>query len=117
MSIARELHDSLWQAVQGHMLSLQAVRGMMPAGAAKNRFEKTLEIGDRAIREGRHAVQDLRSVSTISDLTQAVRALGDELASGDGAIFRLLVEGSMRELHPIVRDEVYGIAREALRNA
>jgi ligand-binding sensor domain-containing protein/signal transduction histidine kinase len=117
MSIARELHDSLLQTVQGLMLSLQAVSEMMPAGAAKNKFEKTLEIGDRAIREGRHAVQDLRSASTTSDLTQAVRTLGDELASGDSATFRLVVEGPMRELHPIVRDEVYGIAREALRNA
>jgi signal transduction histidine kinase len=105
------------QTVQGLMLSLQAVSEMMPAGAAKNKFEKTLEIGDRAIREGRHAVQDLRSASTTSDLTQAVRTLGDELASGDSATFRLVVEGPMRELHPIVRDEVYGIAREALRNA
>ena len=100
MRIARELHDSLLQTIQGLMLSLQAVSEMMPAGAAKNRFEKTLEIGDRAIREGRHAVQDLRSASTTSDLTQAVRALGDELASGDGATFRLVVEGQMRDLHP-----------------
>ncbi|HEX4166105.1 MAG TPA: two-component regulator propeller domain-containing protein [Bryobacteraceae bacterium] len=115
--IARELHDSLLQTVQGLMLSLQAVSEMMPAGAAKNKFEKTLEIGDRAIREGRHAVQDLRSASTTGDLTQAIRALGDELASGDGATFRLVVEGPMRELHPIVRDDIYSIAREALRNA
>jgi signal transduction histidine kinase/ligand-binding sensor domain-containing protein len=117
MRIARELHDSLLQTIQGLMLSLQAVSEMMPDGAAKNKFEKTLEIGDRAIREGRHAVQDLRSASTTSDLTQAVRALGDELASGNGAAFRLVVEGLMRELHPIVRDEIYSIAREALRNA
>jgi ligand-binding sensor domain-containing protein/signal transduction histidine kinase len=117
MRIARELHDSLLQTVQGFMLSLQAVSEMMPAGAAKNKLEKTLEIGDRAIREGRNAVQDLRSASTTSYLTQAVRALGDELASGDGATFRLVVEGPMRELHPIVQDEIYSIAREALRNA
>ena len=117
MRIARELHDNLLQTVQGLMLSLQALSENMPAGAAKNKFEKTLEIGDRAIREGRSAVQDLRSASTTSDLTQAVRALGDELASADGAIFRLVVEGRMRELHPIVRDEIYCIAREALRNA
>jgi signal transduction histidine kinase/ligand-binding sensor domain-containing protein len=115
--IARELHDNLLQTVQGLMLSLQAVSEMMPTGAAKNKLEKTLEIGDRATREGRKAVQDLRSASTTGDLTQAVRALGDELASGNGATFRLVVEGPMRELHSIVRDEIYSIAREALRNA
>jgi signal transduction histidine kinase len=53
----------------------------------------------------------------MSDLTQAVRALGDELASGNRATFRLVVEGPRRELHPMVREEVYSIAREALRNA
>src|SRR5262249_44877290 len=47
MSIARELHDSLLQTIQGLMLSLQAVSEMMPAGLAKNKFEKALEIGDR----------------------------------------------------------------------
>ena len=117
MRIARELHDNLLQTVQGLMLSLQAVSEVMPPGAAKNKFEKTLEIGDRAIREGRSAVQDLRLASTTSDLTQAVRALGDELASGGRPSFRLVVEGSMRELRPVVRDEIYSIAREALRNA
>ena len=30
---------------------------------------------------------------------------------------RFLVEGQTQELHPIVRDEVYRISREALRNA
>lgn len=117
MRIARELHDNLLQTVQGFMLRLQAVIETMPAGAAKNELEETLDIGDRAIVEGRQAVQDLRSASTTNDLAEAVRALGPELASADGASFCLIVEGPVRELHPIVRDEIYTIAREALRNA
>jgi len=115
--IARELHDTLLQTVQGFMLRLQAVNEMMPTGAVKNEFEETLEIGDRAIAEGRKTVQDLRSAVTTSDLVEAVRAVGDELASRDAASFRLVVEGPVRDLNPIVRDEVYSIAREALRNA
>ena len=63
-------------------------------------------------------MHDLRSSATITnDLAQAVRALGDELASEDSATFRLVVEGPPRDLHPILRDEIYRIAREALRNA
>jgi signal transduction histidine kinase len=115
--IARELHDTLLQTVQGFMLRLQAVNEMMPPGGVKNELEQTLEIGDRAIAEGRKTVQDLRSAFTTSDLVEAVRAVGDELASRDGASFRLVVEGPVRDLNPIVRDEVYSIAREALRNA
>jgi len=115
--IARELHDTLLQTVQGFMLRLQAVNEMMPPGAVKNEHEQTLEIGDRAIAEGRKTVQDLRSAFTTSDLVEAVRAVGDELASRDAAAFRVVVEGPVRDLNPIVRDEVYSIAREGLRNA
>ena len=117
MRIARELHDNLLQTVQGFMLRLQAVNELLPAGAGKNELEETLEIGDRAIIEGRRTVQDLRSALTTSDLANTIRAVGEELASKDGASFRLAVEGPIRELDPIVRDEVYSIAREALRNA
>jgi signal transduction histidine kinase len=99
------------------MLRLQAVNEIMPTGAAKNELEETLEIGDQAIAEGRKTVQDLRSAFTTSDLAEAVRAVGDELASRDAAAFRVVVEGPVRDLNPIVRDEVYSIAREALRNA
>ncbi len=115
--IARELHDTLLQTVQGFMLRLQVVNEMIAPGAVKNELEQTLEIGDRAIAEGRKTVQDLRSAFTTTDLVEAVRAVGDELESRDGASFRVVVEGPVRILNPIVRDEVYSIAREALRNA
>jgi signal transduction histidine kinase len=54
---------------------------------------------------------------TTNDLAQAVRALGKELATQDAAAFRFVVEGPTRDLHPIIRDELYLITREALRNA
>ncbi len=43
--------------------------------------------------------------------------MGEELARQDTAAFHLVVEGPVRDLHPIIRDELYRIAREALRNA
>ena len=115
--IARELHDTLLQTVQGLMLRLQVVDEMLPPGKAKEELEETLEVGDQAIIEGRNTVGDLRKPLATNDLARSVRTLGDELASGNSAAFRLVVEGPARELHPIVRDELYRIAREALRNA
>ncbi|MBV8071342.1 MAG: hypothetical protein JO270_15645 [Acidobacteriaceae bacterium] len=115
--VARDLHDNLLQTVQGFMLRLQAVIETIPAGAVKHELEDTLEIGDRAILEARQAVQDLRPASTAESLTQAIRALGRDLASRDGATFRLIVEGAELKLHTTVRGEIYSIAREALRNA
>jgi signal transduction histidine kinase len=116
--IARDLHDTLLQGFQGLMLRFQLVDDLLPPGRAKEQLEATLERADRAIVEGRNAVHDLRSsTTTTDDLAEAVRALGNELATPGAAAFRLVVEGPARELHPIIRDEVYRIAREALRNA
>ncbi|HEV7732200.1 MAG TPA: two-component regulator propeller domain-containing protein [Candidatus Binatia bacterium] len=120
--IARELHDSLLQGFQGLMFRLQAVRDLLPGRATEAivALDQALDRGDQAIAEGRDAVQDLRS-SADGDLVQALTALGDELApqgdTGASTTFRLVVEGHPRSLDPIVRDEVYRIAREALRNA
>jgi signal transduction histidine kinase len=116
--IARELHDTLLQSFQGLMLRLQVVRELLPEGKAKDQLEQTLNRADQAIAEGRSAVYDLRSSTvTANDLAQAVRALGNELATQGSAAFRLLSEGSPRDMDPIIRDELYRITREALRNA
>ena len=78
--------------------------------------------GPQAITEGRDAVQGLRA-STVerNDLALAIRTLGDELAGDASAkeppAFRVAVEGQARDSHPILRDEIYKIAAEALRNA
>jgi len=116
--LARDLHDTLLQSFQGLMLRLQVVDELLPPGRAKEQLEQTLERADQAIVEGRSAVHDLRSsTTTTNELAQALRSVADELGGEGSPTFRLVVEGAVRELHPIMRDEVYRIAREALRNA
>ena len=121
--IARELHDTLLQSFQALMLHFQAVNDLLPPGKAKEALEKVLDRADQAIVESRDAIQNLRSSTTVTnELAQAMTALGEELAgigdsARDSALFRVTVEGIARELHPILRDDIYRIAREALRNA
>jgi signal transduction histidine kinase/ligand-binding sensor domain-containing protein len=116
--LARDLHDTLLQSFQGLILRLQVVDELLPPGKAKEQLEKTLERADQAVAEGRNTVHDMRSSAAImNDLPPALRALGEELATEDSATFHLVVEGPPRDLHPIIRDEVYRITREALRNA
>jgi signal transduction histidine kinase len=118
--IARELHDTLLQSFQGLMLHFQAVNDLLSAGKAKEALEKALDRADQAIVESRNAIQDLRSSTTITnELGQAVAALGEEFggAKGGSPTLRVSMEGTPRELHPILRDDIYRIAREALRNA
>jgi len=122
--IARELHDSLLQGFQGLMFRLQAVRDMLPERPldAAQALDSALDRGDQVIAEGRSTVEDLRE-STLrgSDIVQALSALGEELGrssnSLDSPALRVLVQGRAQELNPLLRDEVYRIAREALRNA
>ena len=116
--LARELHDTLLQSFQGLIFRLQAVDDLLAAGKAKDLLEKSLERADQAIAEGRSTVYELRSsATTTNDLAEAIRALGEELSTDESAAFQVLVEGSSRYLHPIVRDEIYRITCEGLRNA
>ncbi len=121
--IARELHDTLLQSFQALMLHFQAVDDLLPPGKAKEALEKVLDRADKAIVESRDAIQNLRSTTTVTnDLAQAMAALGKELGGArngenGSATFRVSVEGTPQELHPILRDDIYRIAREALRNA
>ena len=54
-----------------------------------------------------------------NDLGLAIRSIGEELAVGNQSSpkFEVVVHGTPRNLHPILRDEVYRITAEALRNA
>jgi signal transduction histidine kinase len=121
--IARELHDTLLQSFQALMFHFQAANDLLPPGKAKEALERVLDLADQAIVEGRDAIQNLRSSTTVTDdLAQAMTALGDELADAHDAAtasptFRVSIEGKARDLHPILRDDIYRIAREALRNA
>jgi signal transduction histidine kinase/ligand-binding sensor domain-containing protein len=122
--IARELHDTLLQSFHGLMLRFQAATNLLPdnPAEAKRSFESTIDQAAQAITEGRDAVQGLRSSTVESnDLARAISTLGEELAANENkpntAVFQVGVEGTPRNLHPILRDEVYRIGGEALRNA
>jgi signal transduction histidine kinase/ligand-binding sensor domain-containing protein len=123
-SIARELHDTLLQSFHGLLLRFQIVSELLPERPveAKEQLDRSIDRAAKAITEGRDAVQGLRT-STVqtNDLARAINTLGEELATdpaNDGSpAFRVTVEGDPRDLHPILRDEIYRIAAEALRNA
>jgi len=86
-------------------------------------MESALISADQAIAEGRSAIQGLRSGSAEeSNLEQILLAMGRELASsqedGDSApSLRVIVEGNRRAKRTMIREEIYRIARELVRNA
>jgi len=124
--IARELHDTLLQNFQGLLPRLQAALNLYTSPERVTEARKTLEAAidtaSEAITEGRNAVKGMRlSFVEKNDLAVAVRTLGEELAvatdSQSSPTFEVAVEGTPRSLHPILRDEVYRLVVEALRNA
>jgi signal transduction histidine kinase len=122
--IARELHDTLLQSFHGLLLRFQTVNDLLPTrpDEAKKGLVSAIDQAAEAITEGRDAVQGLRlSTLEANDLAIAIRAIGEELAADQGnrnsANFQVEMEGTPRNLHPILRDDVYRIAAEALRNA
>ena len=123
--IARDLHDTLLQSFHGVVLRFQAAALLLPDRPAEARetLDTAVDLAARAIVEGRDAVMGLRPQTIANnDLAEVMSALGDELSAGDRAPqppphFRVRVEGTPRDLATLVRDEVYWIAREALRNA
>jgi PAS domain S-box-containing protein len=119
--IARELHDTLLGSFQGLLLKLSAVKCLIPdrPKEAEEQLDRMVEQARNAVTEGRDAVLGLRSSTVIAnDLAQAITKFGAGLA-GDGGSpeFSVRAEGRCGDLSPFVRDEVYRIASEALRNA
>ncbi len=120
--IARELHDTLLQSFQGILLHLQRLSNRLQQGETKQALDSAIEQAALAIVEGRDAVQGLRASTVESnDLGLAIRTLGEELAAADKLSrrpdFSVRLEGTPQRMHPIVRDEVYRVAGEAMRNA
>jgi signal transduction histidine kinase/streptogramin lyase len=120
--IARDLHDTLLQGAHGVLLRFQTVSQLLPDRPmeAKEKLDNAIDQTANFITEARDEVQGLRDSTVQSnDLALAISTLGQELRTDSAnhrPAFRVVVEGEVRNLHPILRDEIYKIAAEALRN-
>ncbi len=117
--IAQELHDTLLQGFLSASMQLHVAVDRLPEESPeKSSLGRILELMGRVIEEGRNAVRGLRASQSGSlDLEQALSRIQQELAIDTETGFRMIVEGRPRPLHPVLRDEVYRISREALINA
>ncbi len=117
--IAGELHDTLIQTI--HASQYLAGTALMKPDDPMGR-QRALETLSKwllqAVQEGRAALNSLReSASERNDLKEAFeRAILDSRGQGDAEV-SLSVSGKVKEMHPVVREEVYRIGYEAIRNA
>ena len=117
--IARDLHDTLLQSVQGLILKFHAGIRQIPAEIpARETMERALDHADQVLAEGRDRVRNLRATAvSIDDLPVAFKSVAEETAQGRKATFKTVMVGSVRQLHPLVQEESFCIGREAIINA
>lgn len=117
--IAQELHDTLLQGLVSISMQLHVLADQLPADSRRGEsLDHILQLMSKVIDEGRNAIRGMRpSISNSHGLEEILSRLPQELAPPRELDFRIVAEGPSRTLHPIIRDEVYRIAREAITNA
>ena len=117
--IARDLHDTFLQTIQGSKLVADdALSTTTDPSHMRQAMEKLSAWLARATEEGRAALNSLRTSATeVNDLADALRRALDECRIHGAMEVTFRVSGEIQEMHPIVRDEVYRIGYEAIRNA
>lgn len=117
--IAQDLHDTLLQGLVSASMQLHVANDHLANDSpAKPLVGRVMQLMGQVIDEGRDAVRGLRSSGGNADgLETAFSRVGQEFGNDQVNDYRVIVEGTPRDLHPIIRDEAYRIGREALANA
>jgi signal transduction histidine kinase len=118
--IAQELHDTLLQGFTGTTMQLRAIQRVLSVrpneGAAA--LETVLTSADRALREARNAIWDMRAVELDGrDLPQALEGAIRSILSGATVSLEFSVLGDHRPLSPLIETTALRIGREAVMNA
>src|SRR5271165_4056324 len=117
--VAGYMHDTLLQGFLSAYMQLDVANDRLPADSpAKPLVQHVLDLMKQVSEEGRSAIRSLRSPHPASDgLEERLSGIREEFSLQEQVDFRVVVEGRPIALHPLIREEVYRIAREAVINA
>ena len=117
--IAREIHDTLVQTIQGsRMVADNALNEATDFPRMRQAMERLSVWLGQATQEGREALNSLRTSTTeTNDLAESFRRALDDCRLQGLRDVNFVADGKKTEMHPIVRDEIYRIGYEAIRNA
>ena len=117
--LARDLHDTLLQTLQGSKLVADdALEHRSDAEYTHRSLEKLSEWIDRAMREGRAALNALHA-SALDDreLSKRLQSALDERELNSLSERLVTISGTPVEMDPIIVDEICRVGCEAIRNA
>jgi signal transduction histidine kinase len=117
--IARDLHDTLLQGVLSASFQLDLIEDQTSdQSPTKPRLKRVLELLSQVTEEGRQTLRGLRNSSDGAlGIEAALSRVSQEFTLDEGPEYKVTVYGTPRVLQPAIRDDVYGIAREAVVNA
>jgi signal transduction histidine kinase len=116
--MARDLHDTLLQTIQGSKLAAENALLYSTDATTRQSIEKLVAWLSRGVEEGRSALNALRySRADTSDLAAALRVAVEESLVDGRMQSTFEISGAPKTMQPVVRDEVYLIIYEAIRNA
>jgi ligand-binding sensor domain-containing protein/signal transduction histidine kinase len=116
--MVRDLHDTFLQTIQGSKLVADDALEPSTDPIRMRRAVEQLSVWlGRATQEGRAALNSLRTTTQTNDLAEALRRVTEDGFIPNSMAVTFSVIGDAREMHPIVRDEIYRIGYEAIRNA
>jgi signal transduction histidine kinase len=117
--LARDLHDTLLQDLQGLILRFQSYLLLLDeADPKRSMLIASLNRAEGALVQGRDAIQDMRTRPLqLNDLPDAFGEYGEELSFLSNA--KVLIEGDVPNVDDCELDaeEVLQIGKEAIRNA
>ncbi len=115
--IARDLHDTFFQGIQGLLLRFNTAKSGLPGDhPTRQILEETLRQSDQVMLEGRELLLDLRTTER-DDLPAALADYGKRMQKDHGCEFELVVNGTLHLLYPAVGEEISKVGKEALGNA
>jgi signal transduction histidine kinase len=116
--LAREIHDTLLQAMAGVALQLhRASELVQSAPPAKELCERARDSLERYIRDARFAIWRLRSPELIdTDVDTALRKVADDVTAGTGVSVLHRSVGTTVRCSPEIEEHLLRIGQEALHN-
>ncbi|RUL62265.1 hypothetical protein EKH79_15400 [Dyella dinghuensis] len=117
--IARDLHDTLLQGMQGVLLQVEMLSNSQDLSDTQRlRITKIEEKMRAALIEGRDAISALRhGEPDHAHLIEKLKTIGNDAAIHSDARFSVRVEGEARPLRAESCEEMIAIVREAVINA